>query len=208
MSYRVSLFLNCFDGRNPVSISSPYIPTKLCSYFRATWHYGRQKRNNSRRRGDVRAYGAHERRRPLGRRLKKTGESRPVNCGPRDRGVRRDRGATWWNNAIGALRGGMPVRRAHLFTICLVRESWTTRSDKRLTIGTQPRWNRSLKSIARVTWSQRKVLPFRILARPASNGTENFHALNFQLAADPKLAVVFVTCVLHGPLIGIVYKNR
>lgn len=99
-------------------------------------------------RGDVRAYGAYERRRPLGRHLKRAGESRPVNCGPRDRGVRRDRGATWWNNAIGALRGGMPVRRAHLFTICLVRKSWTTQSDKRLTIGTQ-RWNRCLKNRSR-----------------------------------------------------------
>lgn len=92
---------------------------------------GRQKRNNGRRRGGVRAYGAYERRRPLDRHLKRAGESRPVNCGPRDRGVRRDRGATRWNNAIGALRGGMPVRRAHLFTTCLARllarESWTKR---------------------------------------------------------------------------------
>lgn len=60
---------------------------------------GRQKRNNGRRRGGVRAY-TYERRRPLDRHLKRAGESRPVNCGPRDRGVRRDRGATRWNNAM------------------------------------------------------------------------------------------------------------
>lgn len=53
------------------------------------------------------------------RHLKKAEESRPVNCGPRDRGVIEVRRR--WNNAIGALRGGMPARRAHLFTICLVR---------------------------------------------------------------------------------------
>jgi len=150
----------------------------------------RQKQNNGWRRSGVRAYGAYERPRSLGRHLKSSGESRPVNCGPRDRGVKRDRGATRWNNAIGTLRGGMLVCRAHLFTICLacllVREFWATRSDKRLiigTIGTKLRWNRCFKSIVRVTRSHREVLPFRILARPAPNGTENFHAFNFQPAS-------------------------
>lgn len=39
---------------------------------------------------------------------------------------RRDRGATRWNNAIGVLRGGMSVRRAHLFTRELPRCDATT----------------------------------------------------------------------------------
>jgi len=133
VEYRLFLFLDCPDGRSLGRFRRHISQRNYAVAFvqRDITGDGRQKRNNGWRRGDIRAYGAYERRRPLGRHLKRTGESRPVNCGPRDRGMRRDRGATRWNNAIGGLRGGMPVRRAHLFTICSPARSQVLSDAKR-----------------------------------------------------------------------------
>lgn len=109
------------------------------------------------------------------RHLKRAGESRPVNCGPRDRGVievRRD--------------GTMPSElfeeecryAAPIFSRAASRDATTNivwQSGRRLATRSAAR-TRSIDGLRVI----RKVLPFRILTKPALNGTKNFHALNFQ----------------------------
>lgn len=110
------------------------------------------------------------------RHLKRAGESRPVNCAPRDRGVievRRD----------GTMPSELSEEECRHAAPIFSRAASRRDDKRRLTIRpiatpAAPR-TRCLKSIDRL-WVIRKVLPFRILTKPALNGIKNFHALNFQ----------------------------